>query len=309
MNSHILKSLVASALLALLGSVQAQELKIGYVNSDRVLREADPAKAAQAKLEAEFGEAREGPERPRKPLKTASRQARQGRADARRSRADAAPARARRAGPRPAAQAPRVPGGPEPAQERRAGGRRRAGQPGHQADLRDREVRPDPAGRGVLQPARGHHRQGDRGAQRPRRPGSFASRRWAKSLRDIIAALGGELIGDPATRIDAASLPSSGRTGSDLLPCQPALPGAARQRRGGLRDRRAGAARGRGGARRGDRRARPVSLLRQADAVVGRAHARASGAGSASAPPSSRPSAQLGAGCRGRCIRGRSRRR
>lgn len=34
---------------------QAQELKIGYVNSERVLREATPAKAAQTKLEAEFG--------------------------------------------------------------------------------------------------------------------------------------------------------------------------------------------------------------------------------------------------------------
>lgn len=34
---------------------QAQELKIGYVNSERVLREATPAKAAQSKLEAEFG--------------------------------------------------------------------------------------------------------------------------------------------------------------------------------------------------------------------------------------------------------------
>jgi outer membrane protein len=33
----------------------AQELKIGYVNSERVLREAEPAKRAQAKLEAEFG--------------------------------------------------------------------------------------------------------------------------------------------------------------------------------------------------------------------------------------------------------------
>ncbi len=32
----------------------AQELKIGYVNSERVLREASPAKAAQAKLESEF---------------------------------------------------------------------------------------------------------------------------------------------------------------------------------------------------------------------------------------------------------------
>ncbi len=48
-----------SAVLALaLGvsclAVQAQELKIGYVNSDRVLREANMAKAAQAKLETEF---------------------------------------------------------------------------------------------------------------------------------------------------------------------------------------------------------------------------------------------------------------
>jgi outer membrane protein len=34
-------------------AAKAQELKIGYVNSDRVLREAGPAKAAQAKLEAE----------------------------------------------------------------------------------------------------------------------------------------------------------------------------------------------------------------------------------------------------------------
>jgi outer membrane protein len=33
---------------------QAQELKIGYVNSERVMREAVPAKAAQTKLEAEF---------------------------------------------------------------------------------------------------------------------------------------------------------------------------------------------------------------------------------------------------------------
>ncbi len=33
---------------------QAQELKIGYVNSERVMREAVPAKAAQTKLETEF---------------------------------------------------------------------------------------------------------------------------------------------------------------------------------------------------------------------------------------------------------------
>jgi len=46
-------ALLALGLLG--GAVGAQELKIGYVNSERVLREAAPAKAAQAKLEAEFG--------------------------------------------------------------------------------------------------------------------------------------------------------------------------------------------------------------------------------------------------------------
>ncbi len=50
-----LKSLFAATLLASAAAVSAQEqLKIGYVNSDRVLRDAVPAKAAQAKLEAEF---------------------------------------------------------------------------------------------------------------------------------------------------------------------------------------------------------------------------------------------------------------
>jgi outer membrane protein len=44
----------ASVLLVLAPAAKAQELKIGYVNSERVLREAAPAKAAQSKLEAEF---------------------------------------------------------------------------------------------------------------------------------------------------------------------------------------------------------------------------------------------------------------
>jgi outer membrane protein len=51
-----LKSLGLGLLLLAAGAaVQAQELKIGYVNAERVLKEAAPAKAAQAKLEAEFG--------------------------------------------------------------------------------------------------------------------------------------------------------------------------------------------------------------------------------------------------------------
>ena len=55
MNIRILKMLVAVALLAGAATgANAEDLKIGYVNSDKVLRDALPAKAAQAKLEAEF---------------------------------------------------------------------------------------------------------------------------------------------------------------------------------------------------------------------------------------------------------------
>jgi outer membrane protein len=55
MNPLTLKSLVAAALVVTASAgAAAQELKIGYVNSDRVLRDAVPAKAAQAKLETEF---------------------------------------------------------------------------------------------------------------------------------------------------------------------------------------------------------------------------------------------------------------
>jgi outer membrane protein len=55
MKTSNLKTLAASLVLSLvMVPAFAQELKIGYVNSERVLREATPAKAAQAKLEAEF---------------------------------------------------------------------------------------------------------------------------------------------------------------------------------------------------------------------------------------------------------------
>jgi outer membrane protein len=57
MNSFTPKSLVAMALCLaglVLVNAQAQDLKIGFVNNDRVLREALPAKAADAKLRAEF---------------------------------------------------------------------------------------------------------------------------------------------------------------------------------------------------------------------------------------------------------------
>jgi outer membrane protein len=51
--AHLTVAAVLGFMLAL--PAVAQELKIGYVNSEKVLREATPAKAAQAKLEAEFG--------------------------------------------------------------------------------------------------------------------------------------------------------------------------------------------------------------------------------------------------------------
>jgi outer membrane protein len=51
--------LISQAALLSLGAicmtaVNAQELKIGFVNTDRIFREASTAKAAQAKLEQEF---------------------------------------------------------------------------------------------------------------------------------------------------------------------------------------------------------------------------------------------------------------
>ncbi len=57
--AHVLSRCLAAVSFAAVSvmaatPVAAQELKIGYVNSERVLRDATPAKAAQAKLEAEF---------------------------------------------------------------------------------------------------------------------------------------------------------------------------------------------------------------------------------------------------------------
>ena len=45
---------MALAGAALLGVAQAQEVRIGFVNTDRIFREANTAKAAQSKLEQEF---------------------------------------------------------------------------------------------------------------------------------------------------------------------------------------------------------------------------------------------------------------
>lgn len=56
MMSKLLQTVaLAAAMTVATSAVQAQELKIGYVNSERVLREANLAKTAQIKLETEFG--------------------------------------------------------------------------------------------------------------------------------------------------------------------------------------------------------------------------------------------------------------
>jgi outer membrane protein len=54
LTTRMLVASASAALLSLSFGAMAQELKIGYVNSERVLREAAPAKAAQSRLEAEF---------------------------------------------------------------------------------------------------------------------------------------------------------------------------------------------------------------------------------------------------------------
>ena len=53
---NISRKLFLGSVIALAGlSVNAQEFKVGIVNLDRIFREANSAKAAQTKLEAEFG--------------------------------------------------------------------------------------------------------------------------------------------------------------------------------------------------------------------------------------------------------------
>jgi outer membrane protein len=63
---------VAALVLVAVAGVQAQELKIGFVNSDRVLREATPAKAAQTRLEVEFSKRQKEGEEAANRLKAAA---------------------------------------------------------------------------------------------------------------------------------------------------------------------------------------------------------------------------------------------
>src|SRR5512134_2495769 len=54
MTKQAIAALVAVALMASMPLARAQDLKIGVVNSDRILRDSTPARTAMQKLEAEF---------------------------------------------------------------------------------------------------------------------------------------------------------------------------------------------------------------------------------------------------------------
>ncbi len=53
MKSKLITLFIATGVL-MAGVVQAQEFRVGFVNTDRIFREANMAKSAQTKLEAEF---------------------------------------------------------------------------------------------------------------------------------------------------------------------------------------------------------------------------------------------------------------
>jgi len=73
LKTGIVKVTMAAALMfAAAAGAQAQELKVGFVNSDRVLREATVAKAAQTRLEAEFSKRQKEGEDAANKLKTAA---------------------------------------------------------------------------------------------------------------------------------------------------------------------------------------------------------------------------------------------
>jgi len=54
MNTFKLRGLLAVVLAACAFSASADEFKVGYINTQRITTDSAPAKAAQAKLEAEF---------------------------------------------------------------------------------------------------------------------------------------------------------------------------------------------------------------------------------------------------------------
>ncbi len=53
-----LQIVAVSGLMLTVGKASADETKIGYVSTEKILRESEPAKAAEARMEAEFSQRR-----------------------------------------------------------------------------------------------------------------------------------------------------------------------------------------------------------------------------------------------------------
>lgn len=64
----IVQSTLAALVLAVFAQTAAAEVRVGFVNSDRVMKEAPPAKKAQQKLEKEFEKRDQGLQRLAKQL-------------------------------------------------------------------------------------------------------------------------------------------------------------------------------------------------------------------------------------------------
>ena len=55
-SSSLLRFLIASSCLLIVVAASADETKIGYVSTERIMRESQPAKDAEARMEAEFSQ-------------------------------------------------------------------------------------------------------------------------------------------------------------------------------------------------------------------------------------------------------------
>ena len=114
------RALVAGAVAGIATSAAAVDYKIGFVNTERLFREAAPAKRAQAEDRKGIRDARRRDPEAREAGARPAGVARQGRRDDGGDRAAQQGARSRQPVARPAAHAARVPRGPQPAPQRGA---------------------------------------------------------------------------------------------------------------------------------------------------------------------------------------------
>jgi len=138
------------------------ELKIGFIDADRINRESVPAERATKKLEKEFAPREQELRRIEGQIKSLQGQLEKDgltMSDSDRRTKETELGRQTREYQR----LQRISRRPEPAPQRRARRSVRAREPRHQAGRRKREVRFDRAGSGIPQPAHRHHRESTEG--------------------------------------------------------------------------------------------------------------------------------------------------